>query len=74
MTLDIGKLLRNEAELLTILGDIRIGIWNFVLPFWNDKELLKHARKKEAEVRNKKPKHTKRDFRIAVITGEEFLC
>ncbi len=73
MTLDIGKLLRNEAELLTILGDIRIGIWNFVLPFWNDKELLKHARKKEMEVRAKKPKHTKQDFRITVITGEEFL-
>ena len=73
MTLDISKLLRNETELLTILGDIRIGIWNFVLPFWNDKELLKHARKKESEVRAKKPKHTKDDFRIAVITGDEFL-
>jgi hypothetical protein len=47
MTLDISKLLRNEAELLTILGDVRNWIWNFVLPFWNDKELLKHARKKE---------------------------
>jgi hypothetical protein len=73
MTLDISKLLRNETELLSILGDIRIGIWNFVLPFWNDKDLLKHARKKESEVRAKKPKHTKDDFRIAVITGEEFL-
>jgi hypothetical protein len=73
MTMDISKLLRNETELLTILGDIRIGIWNFVLPFWNDKELLKHARKKESEVRTRNPKHTKADFRIAVITGEEFL-
>lgn len=73
MTTDIGKLVRKEAELLKILGDIRIGIWNFVLPFWNDKELLKHARKKEMEVRSKKPKHTTMDFRIAVITGEEFL-
>jgi hypothetical protein len=73
MTVDIGKLLKNEGELLTILGDIRIGIWNFVLPFWNDKELLKHARKKQMEVRGKKPKHVKADFRIAVITGEEFL-
>lgn len=73
MTLDISKLVRNETELLTILGDIRIGIWNFVLPFWNDKELLKHARKKESEVRAKKPKHTKDDFRISIITGDEFL-
>jgi len=73
MTLDISKLLRNEKELLKILGTVRISIWNFVLPFWNDKELLKHARKKEGEVRAKKPKHTKADFRISVITGEEFL-
>jgi hypothetical protein len=73
MTVDISKLLRNELELLKILGDVRIGIWNFVLPFWNDKELLKHARKKEGEVRARKPKHTKADFRISVITGEEFL-
>jgi hypothetical protein len=73
MTADIGKLLKKEAELLNILGDIRIGIWNFVLPFWNDKELLKHARKKEMEVRSKDTKHTTKDFRITVITGEEFL-
>src|SRR5258708_3140204 len=73
MTVDIGKLLKNEAELLTILGDIRIGIWNFVLPFWNDKELLKHARKKQMEVRCKSPKHVNANFRFTVITGGDFL-
>ena len=62
---------RKEAELLKILGDIRIGIWNFVLPFWNNKDLLKHARKKEGRGTETKPQHTK-DFRISVITGEEF--
>ena len=73
MTADIGKLLRKEADLLKILGDIRIGIWNFVLPFWNDKELLMHARKKQQEVRNRNLMHVKKDFRITVITGDEFL-
>jgi len=73
MTADIGKLLKKEPELLKILGDIRLGIWNFVLPFWNNKDLLKHARKKEQEVRQRNPQHVTRDFRIAVITGEEFL-
>jgi len=72
MTADIGKLLKKEQELLTILGDIRIGIWNFVLPFWNDKELLVHARKKQDEVRKRAPKHVKGDFRISVITADEF--
>jgi hypothetical protein len=73
MTVDIGKLVKNEEELLKILDEIRIGLWNFVLPFWNDKELLMHARKKETEVRGKKTKHLKEDFRISVITGDEFL-
>lgn len=72
MTADIGKLLKKEEELLKILGDIRIGIWNFVLPFWNDKELLKHARKKQDEVRQKNPKHVKSNFTISVITADEF--
>src|ERR1019366_10394924 len=61
-----------EAELLKILGSIRIGIWNFVIPFWNNKDLLVHARKKEEEVRKFNPQHVTKDFRIAVITGEDF--
>lgn len=72
MTEDIGKFLRKEAELMKIMGDIRIGIWNFILPFWNNKDLLKHARKKQDEVRKKKPKHIQPDFRISVITADEF--
>jgi hypothetical protein len=72
MTRDIGTFINKEAELLKILGDIKIGRWNFVLPFWSDKELLKHARKKEAEVWGRKLRHAAIDFRIAIITREEF--
>jgi hypothetical protein len=72
MTADIGKLIKNEAELLKILGDIRIGIWNFVVPFWSNKDLLVHARKKEGEVRKRNPQHVTTDFRISVLTGEDF--
>lgn len=73
MTVDIGKLIRKETELQKILGDIRIGIWNFVLPFFNDKELLMHARKKEMEVRQRNPSHVTKEFRISVVTGEDFM-
>ena len=72
MTRDIGTFIAKEAGLLNILGDIKIRIWNFVLPYWNDKELLKHARKKETAVRVRNLRHTTKDFRIAVITGKEF--
>ncbi len=72
LTADIGKFIKNEAELLKILGNIRIGIWNFVLPFWNNKDLLVHARKKEEQVRKRNPQHVTKDFRISVITAEDF--
>jgi hypothetical protein len=72
LTKDIGKFISKEAELLTILGDIKIAIWNFVLPYWNNKDLLKHAREKQTEVRERKLRHATQDFRISVITGEEF--
>ena len=72
MTTDIGKFIRNEAELLMILGSIRISIWNFVVPYWNNKDLLKHARGKETEIRNRRLKHAAKDFTISVITHEEF--
>ena len=72
MTADIGKLMKNESGLLKILGDIRIRIWNFVLPFWNNKELLIHANRKAEDVRKRDPQHVAKDFRISVITGDEF--
>ena len=72
MTADIGKLIKKEVELLKVLGDIRIGIWSFALPFWNNKDLLVHARKKEAEVWKRNLQHVMKDFRISVITGEDF--
>ena len=72
MTKDIGKFINKEAELLAILGDIKIAIWNFVLPYWSNKDLLKHAREKQTEVRDRQLKHATQDFRISVITAEEF--
>ena len=72
MTQDIGKFISKEAELLTILGDIKIAIWNFVLPYWSNKDLLKHAREKQTGVRDRKLRQATQDFRISVITAEEF--
>ena len=60
----------DEAPGTTIAGDFYGGADGTLM---NDKELLKHARRKEMEVRGKKPKHLKADFQISVITGDEFL-
>ena len=72
MTSDIAKLVKNENKLLDTLGDIPISLWNLVVPYWGDKDLLRHARKKESEVRALTLRHVCEGFRIAVITAEEF--
>jgi len=83
---DFGVLLEHQKNKMTL--DICSGTKRSCSRFWvisasesgtssclsgTTKELLKHARKKEMEVRAKKLKHAAQDFRIAVITGEEFL-
>jgi hypothetical protein len=72
ITRDIGTFIKKETELAEILGDIKIGIWNFVVPYWTDKDLLKHATAKTSEVRTLKLKHADNDFRISVLTADDF--
>ncbi len=72
ITKDIATFLAKEAELVEILGSVKIKTWNLVVPYWANKDLIKHAKVKESLVRSVKPKHTDDDFRIAIITAEEF--
>lgn len=72
ITKDIGTFLDKEEELLQILGTVKIETWNLVVPYWKSKELLKHAKKKEQLVRSAKPKHAGENFRIAIITADDF--
>lgn len=72
ITTDIATFLSKETELLEILGDVRIKVWNLVVPCWGNKDLIKHAKLKEKYVRAAKPKHAAEDFRIIVTTGEDF--
>lgn len=72
ITRDIGTFIAKEDELVKILGTIKISLWNFVVPYWNNKDLLKHAKTKEAMVKPLKLNHVGRDFRIAILTEEDF--
>jgi hypothetical protein len=64
--------LKNQAELLKIRGAIRIGVWNFVLPFWNNKDLPVRSHEKEEEVRKRNQQHVTKDFRISGPHGRGF--
>jgi len=72
ITEDIGKFLSNEAELVAILGGVKIRRWKLVVPCWMNKELIKHAKSKQALVRAAKPAHASEDFEILVVTGDDF--
>lgn len=72
MTEDIGKFIANESELVKILGSIKIRIWNFVVPYYSNKELLKHAKVKDSLVRKANLSHATEDFTVSVITEGYF--
>jgi hypothetical protein len=72
ITKDIGTFLAKEDELVSLLGSVKIRTWNLVVPYWKSKELIKHAKVKEKLVRSVAPKHADKDFRIAIITADDF--
>jgi hypothetical protein len=72
ITRDIGTFISRQDELVEILGTIKISLWNLFVPYWNNKELLKHAKTKEQLVKEHTPKHIAEDFRIAILTEEDF--
>lgn len=72
MTIDIGKFIKNEKELREIFGTIKISQWNLVVPYWNNKDLIKHANKKAAEVEALSLSHASSNFAISILTGDDF--
>ena len=72
LTADIGKLCNNAAEIKKLLGDVKIKQWNLVVPYFNGKDIIAHAKKKQAEVRAKKLDHLDENFRISILTCDDF--
>lgn len=73
LTSDIGKFIRNEVELASLFGAIKICIWNLVVPYWNDKALIGHASDKAEMVKRLKLPHAASTFRISILTEEDFV-
>ena len=73
ITADIAKFVKHEEELCEIFGSTRISQWNFVVPYWSNKDLKKHANEKAIEVRQKELKHAANKFAISILTAEDFI-
>jgi len=72
MTRDLKKLRDNAAQLLSILGTVRIRWWVFMVSRHDSKRILEHGEKKAAELRAAAMPHLTDDFVIVVVTAEQF--
>lgn len=73
ITTDLGKLYANRDGLMSMLGaGYKIERWVLLTPYMDDKELIKHARKKSDEIRSAadRPDWWCQNFRVAVYTDE----
>jgi hypothetical protein len=73
ITRDIKKLLKNEAELKGLFGNIIINEWQFLTPRYDNKELIAHCTKKSQEVRSTGKTHVSQDFTILIRTESDFI-
>ena len=72
ITADIAKFIRNEDAFCKIFGHVKIRQWNLVVPYWSNKDLKMHANAKALEVRERKLKHTQKNFAISILTADDF--
>lgn len=73
ITDDIGKFVANEVELKKLFGGVKIKRWKLVVPCWMNKDLIKHAKIKQAFVRGANLSHVAPDFEVLIVTGEDFI-
>lgn len=72
LTRDVNKFTTRGKELSQLFGTTKIHRWVFLVPVHNNKELVKHAEKKAAEVRTSQLAHAHTDFAIQINTDSLF--
>ena len=72
MSADLRKLLRRADRVAELLGEHRIRRWIFMVPIHDSKELVIHARRKEAELRAANLDFLAPDFVIVIQTEADF--
>src|SRR5260370_21624459 len=72
MTRDLKKLRDNAADLLRMLGNVRIRRWVFMVPRHDSKRIVEHGEKKAAELRAAALPHLTNDFVVVVVTASQF--
>ena len=72
ITNDIRKFIENEDILSQIFGTVKIKRWILLVPFFDSKEIVKHASKKTKEVIDRKISYVDTDFQVMVQDEDAF--
>lgn len=72
ITTDINKFMKNAVLLSSIFGNIKICKWVLLVPYFDSKEIVRHAANKTQEVLDAGLPYVTRDFRVAVEDENAF--
>jgi hypothetical protein len=72
ITEDVGKFVQNRTILERIFGATRITRWVLLVPYFDSREIVVHAARKTAEVREVALPYVGDGFRVVVIDEEHF--
>lgn len=72
ITADINKFINNKSDLIKLFGNISICRWCLVVPQHESKKLVEHATKKTTEVLSNNLPYVASDFRIMIVTHQNF--
>jgi hypothetical protein len=72
LTVDLAKLESRRSELCALLGTAIIRRYMFMVPIFNSNKLVQHSATKTAEYRAKELPHLDPDFRVVVVTDDDY--
>ncbi|MFD2118499.1 hypothetical protein ACFSNO_01745 [Streptomyces cirratus] len=74
MTKDLKRLCDDVEGTCRLLGDVRLHTWILMTPEFDSRSLVEHAQKKKKDVSEilPRPKWLADEFKVVVITDEEF--
>lgn len=69
---DIKKFIDNKAILGKIFGGVKISRWVLFVPYYDSKEIVKHAAKKTDEVIAEQLPYVSQSFRVKICSEDDF--
>ncbi|MEU5234666.1 hypothetical protein AB0G82_36285 [Streptomyces anulatus] len=72
LTTDLAKLEERQEKFVTLLGNVKIKRYMFMVPYFDSHELVQHASTKASEYRAKSLPHLDATFQIVVVDEDAY--